>query len=99
MTQLFEVKTELLLRQTRRRLPAFSEGQIEIAPIEKGGSDRRLYRVLCVPGQSLIFVKNKLEGAGKTDYGRLDEFLAGNRISPPKNYFYDAEGRVDLDER
>src|SRR5437763_1390516 len=32
MTQLFEVKTELLLRQTRRRLPAFSEGQIEMPP-------------------------------------------------------------------
>jgi aminoglycoside/choline kinase family phosphotransferase len=41
------MKTELLLRQTRRRLPAFSEGEIEIAPIEKGGSDRRFYRVQC----------------------------------------------------
>ena len=45
MTPLFEVKTDLLLKQTRLHLPAFSEGKIEIDPIEKGGSDRRFYRV------------------------------------------------------
>ena len=91
MTPLFEVKTDLLLRQTRRRLPAFSEGQIEIAPIEKGGSDRRFYRVRCVPEQSLILVKYDLEGAENRHYVRIAEFLAEHGIAAPKIYFHDAE--------
>ncbi|PYL49359.1 MAG: hypothetical protein DMF40_02360 [Verrucomicrobia bacterium] len=91
MTQLFEVKTELLLRQTRRRLPAFSEGQIEISPIEKGGSDRRFYRVRCRPEQSLILVKYNLERAENRHYVRIAEFLTEHGIPAPKIYFHDAE--------
>jgi N-acetylmuramate 1-kinase len=91
MTPLFEVKTDLLLRQTRRRLPAFSEGQIEISPIEKGGSDRRFYRVRCVPEQSLILVKYNLERAENRHYVRIAEFLAEHGIAAPKIYFHDAE--------
>src|SRR5207253_1043995 len=91
MTPLFEVKTDLLLRQTRRRLPAFSEGQIEIAPIEKGGSDRRFYRVRCVPEQSLILVKYNLERAENRHYVRIAEFLTEHGIAAPKVYFHDAE--------
>jgi N-acetylmuramate 1-kinase len=91
MTPLFEVKTDLLLRQTRRRLPAFSEGQIEIVPIEKGGSDRRFYRVRCVPEQSLILVKYNLERAENRHYVRIAEFLAEHGIAAPKIYFHDAE--------
>jgi len=78
------MKTELLLRQTRRRLPAFSEGQIEISPIEKGGSDRRFYRVRCVPEQSLILVKYNLERAENRHYVRIAEFLTEHGIAAPK---------------
>src|SRR5438046_8684388 len=85
------MKTELLLRQTRRRLPGFSEGQIEISPIEKGGSDRRFYRVRCVPEQSLILVKYDLERAENRHYVRIAEFLAEHEIAAPKIYFHDVE--------
>jgi aminoglycoside/choline kinase family phosphotransferase len=85
------MKTEVLLRQTRRRLPAFSEGQIEISPIEKGGSDRRFYRVRCVPEQSLILVKYNLERAENRHYVRIAEFLTEHGIAVPKIYFHDAE--------
>src|SRR5204862_159098 len=81
----------LLLRQTRRRLPGFSEGQIEISPIEKGGSDRRFYRVRCVPEQSLILVKYNLERAENRHYVRIAEFLTEHGIAAPKVYFHDAE--------
>ena len=99
------MKTELLLRQTRRRLPAFSEGEIEIAPIEKGGSDRRFYRVSCAPEQSLILVKYSLERAENRHYVRIAEFLTQNGIAVPKIYFHDVEegliwiedlGEIDL---
>src|SRR5438046_7259719 len=85
------MKTELLLRQTRRRLPGFSEGQIEILPVEKGGSDRRFYRVRCVPDQSLILVKYNLERAENRHYVRIAEFLTEHGIAAPKVYFHDAE--------
>ena len=85
------MKTELLLRQTRRRLPAFSEGEIEIAPIEKGGSDRRFYRVSCAPERSLILVKYNLERAENRHYVRIAEFLSEHGIAVPKIYFHDAE--------
>jgi aminoglycoside/choline kinase family phosphotransferase len=85
------MKTELLLRQTRRRLPAFSEGQVEIAPIEKGGSDRRFYRVRCMPEQSLILVKYNLQCAENRHYVRIADFLAEHKIAAPKIYFHDPE--------
>jgi aminoglycoside/choline kinase family phosphotransferase len=85
------MKTELLLRQTRRRLPAFREGEIAIAPIEKGGSDRRFYRVSCTPEESLILVKYNLERAENRHYVRIAEFLTEHGIAVPKIYFHDAE--------
>ena len=91
MTQSFKVKTDLLLKQTRLHLPAFSEGKIEISPIEKGGSDRRFYRVRCGPEQSLILVKYNLERAENRHYVRIAEFLTEHGIAAPKIYFHDAE--------
>ena len=85
------MKTDLLLRQTRRRLPAFSEKEIEIAPIEKGGSDRRFYRVSCAPEESLILVKYNLERAENRHYVRFAEFLTEHGIAVPKIYFHDPE--------
>ncbi|PYL48173.1 MAG: hypothetical protein DMF40_05750 [Verrucomicrobia bacterium] len=85
------MKTELLLRQTRRHLPAFSEGEIEIAPIEKGGSDRRFYRISCAPGESLILVKYNLERVENRHYVRIAEFLTEHGIAAPKIYFHDPE--------
>ena len=85
------MKTESLLRQTRRRLPAFSEGEIEIASIEKGGSDRRFYRVSCAPGESLILVKYNLERLENRHYVRIAEFLTEHGIAAPKIYFHDPE--------
>jgi aminoglycoside/choline kinase family phosphotransferase len=90
-TRLFEMKTDLLLRQTRLRLPAFSAGRIEISAIEKGGSDRRFYRVRCSTEQSLILVKYNLEREENRHYVRIAEFLGHRGIRSPKVYFHDPE--------
>ena len=93
------MKTELLLRQTRRRLPAFSEGEIEIAPIEKGGSDRKFYRVSCTPEESLILVKYNLERAENRHYVRIAQFLTEQGIAAPKIYFHDPdEGLIWIED-
>ena len=54
-------KTDLLLRQTRIHFPRLEEAAVKITPIEKGGSDRKFYRVRCSPGQTIILVRYNLE--------------------------------------
>ncbi len=93
------MRTDSLLRQTRLRVPAFSGGRIEIAPIEKGGSDRRFYRVRCPGEQSLVLVKYNLAHAENRHYVRIAHFLASHDIHAPKIYFHDAdEGLIWIED-
>jgi len=93
------MKTDLLLRQTRLRLPAFSAGRIDIEAIEKGGSDRRFYRIHCGREQSLILVKYNFEREENRHYVRIAEFLAARGIRAPKVYFHDPqEGLIWIED-
>jgi N-acetylmuramate 1-kinase len=93
------VRTDSLLRQTRLRVPAFSAGHIEIARIEKGGSERHFYRVHCLGEQSLILVKYNLAYEENRHYVRIAQFLAGHGIHAPKIYFHDAdEGLIWIED-
>jgi aminoglycoside/choline kinase family phosphotransferase len=97
--------SDLLLHQTRIRFPAFSDATVNIAPIEKGGSDRRFYRVRFSPEQTIILVKYNLEREENRLYVQIAEFLAEHKIRAPKVYFHDPEegliwiedlGEIDL---
>jgi aminoglycoside/choline kinase family phosphotransferase len=91
--------SDLLLKQTRRYFPRFDDEQIEITPIEKGGSDRRFYRVRSSPEQSLILVKYNLERGENRHYVQIAEFLSQNEIHAPKIYFHDpAEGLIWIED-
>jgi len=83
--------------------PRLDADKIDIAPIEKGGSDRKFYRVRCSPDQSIILVKYNLEREENRHYVEVAEFLAEHDIRAPKIYFHDpAEGLIwieDLGER
>ena len=83
--------------------PRFDADKVEITPIEKGGSDRKFYRVRCSPEQTLILVKYSLEREENRHYVQIAQFLAGHGIRAPKIYFHDpAEGLIwieDLGER
>lgn len=93
------MRTDSLLRQTRLRVPAFSEGRIEITPIEKGGSDRMFYRVRSSPEQSLILVKYNLAREENRHYVRIAQFLAQHEIHVPRIYFHDAdEGLIWIED-
>jgi aminoglycoside/choline kinase family phosphotransferase len=75
------------------------EEQVEITPIEKGGSDRRFYRVRSSPERPLILVKYNLERAENSLYVQVAEFLADNDIRAPKIYFHDpAEGLIWIED-
>src|SRR5438067_705831 len=92
-------KTELLLRQTRIHFPRLEEAKVKITPIEKGGSDRKFYRVRCSPEQTIILVKYNLEREENRHYVEIAEFLAAHKIRAPKIYFHDpAEGLIWIED-
>src|SRR6202048_1657951 len=93
------MRTQLLLRQTRRHFPRFNVDEIKIAPIEKGGSDRKFYRVRCSSEQSLILVKYNLEHKETRLYVEIAQFLETHEIRAPRIYYHDAdEGLIWLED-
>ena len=97
------MRTESLLRQTRRHFPRFNVDGINITPIEKGGSDRKFYRVRCSAEQSIILVKYNLEREENRHYVEIAQFLEKHDIRAPRIYYHDAEEGLiwieDLGER
>ena len=98
--------TALLLRRTRMHFPRLDVDHIKIRPIEKGGSDRKFYRIQCgadPPAAGLILVKYNLEREENRHYVQIANFLNAHGIRVPKIYFHDpAEGLIwieDLGER
>jgi aminoglycoside/choline kinase family phosphotransferase len=96
-------KTDLLLQQTRRYFPRLERETVEITPIEKGGSDRKFYRVRSDPSQPLILIKYRVEREENRHYVQIAEFLSAHGIRAPRIYFHDlTEGLIwieDLGER
>jgi aminoglycoside/choline kinase family phosphotransferase len=91
--------SDLLLRQTRIHFPRLEEAKVRITPIEKGGSDRKFYRVRCSPEQTIILVKYNLEREENRHYVEIAEFLATHKIRAPKIYFHDpAEGLIWIED-
>ena len=85
------MRTEALLRQTRMHFPRFNVDEIKITPIEKGGSDRKFYRVRCSADQTLILVKYNLERQENRHYVEIAKFLETHGICAPKIYFHDSD--------
>jgi N-acetylmuramate 1-kinase len=93
------MRTALLLRRTRMHFPRFSVDDIKINRIEKGGSDRKFYRIDCPADQKLILVKYNLEREENRHYVQIAEFLAAHGIRAPKIYFHDpAEGLIWIED-
>src|SRR6266700_1732107 len=97
------MRTDLLVRRTRMHFPRFDVAEIKIAPINKGGSDRKFYRIHCSPDHTLILVKYNLEREENRHYVQIADFLDARGTRVPKIYFHDpAEGLIwieDLGER
>ena len=97
------MRTALLLRRTRMHFPRLDVDHIKIRPIEKGGSDRKFYRIHCSADQALILVKYNLEREENRHYVQIAQFLNAHGIRVPKIYFHDpTEGLIwieDLGER
>jgi aminoglycoside/choline kinase family phosphotransferase len=97
------MRTDLLLRRTRKHFPLLDVAEIKISPIQTGGSDRKFYRIRCAPEQALILVKYNLEREENRHYVTIANFLTEHRVRVPEIYFHDPdEGLIwleDLGER
>ncbi len=97
------MRTDLLLRRTRMHFPRFNVDEVKITLIEKGGSDRKFYRVNCSPEQALILVKYNSEREENRHYVAIAKFLDAHGIHAPKIYYHDPEEGLiwieDLGER
>jgi len=79
--------------------PRFDVDEIKITPIEKGGSDRKFYRVRCSADQTLILVKYNLEREENRHYVAIAKFLEAHGIRAPKIYFHDpTEGLIWIED-
>ncbi len=76
------------------RFPRYAKGAIRIAELEKGGSDRKYYRIRVTEEHSLILVRY---GDGREEnrhYCAIAEFLAGLGLHVPEIYHHDEEERL-----
>jgi hypothetical protein len=87
------------VRQTRIHFPRLDQTAVKISPIEKGGSDRKFYRVVCSAEQTLILVKYNLDRAENRHYVEIAQFLAEHGVRAPRIYFHDAtEGLIWIED-
>src|SRR6058998_315673 len=99
VTATSSMRTEFLLRRTRMHFPLLDETDVKIRPIEKGGSDRKFYRIRCSANQTLILVKYNLERDENRHYVEIAKFLDVHGIRVPKIYFHDeAEGLIWIED-
>lgn len=90
---------ENLLQQTRLHFPRFKESEVEITPIEKGGSGRKFYRIQFSPEQTIVLVKYPREQAENLRYVAIAEFLAEHQVRAPKIHFHDPdEGLIWIED-
>ena len=89
---------DLLLDQTRARFATPAGGDISITPIEKGGSDRKFYRVR-LAHRSLILVKYTAQREENRHYVRIAGVLDALGVRTPKIYFHDeAQGLIWMED-
>lgn len=84
-----------LLDHTRALFPGFSPDEIAVTPLEKGGSDRKFYRIDTGGESSLILVKYDDQREENRHYVALAQRLADRGINVPQIYHHDAaEGLI-----
>lgn len=93
--------SEELLARTTQEFPRFAGATL--TPIEKGGSDRRFYRIATPEGDSLVLTQYAPERLENRHYVEIARFLSEHEIRAPKILLHDAQAHLiwieDLGER
>ncbi|MBN8709821.1 MAG: hypothetical protein BGO12_11320 [Verrucomicrobia bacterium 61-8] len=80
-----------VIHQTIERFPDFSTEDFAVSPLEKGGSDRKFYRIQAAGQHSMIVVKYSIQKEENRHYVDIAQFLAAAGVRVPKIYFHDPE--------
>ncbi len=85
------MQTDTVIHETRFRFPALAGADFQVAPIEKGGSGRKFYRIATTHNDSMIVVKYTPQRLENLRYVEIAQMLATSGVSVPAIYFHDAE--------
>jgi aminoglycoside/choline kinase family phosphotransferase len=85
---------ENLIEQTVSRFPRYASGKIRVDELEKGGSDRKYYRIRVTEEHSLILVRYGESREENRYYCAIADFLAGLGIHVPEIYHHDEQERL-----
>jgi len=80
-----------LIIETRQRFPHYQDRAFDVHAIEKGGSDRKYYRIRFGADASLILVKYRVDRGENARFVAIANFLSGIGINAPLIYFHDEE--------
>lgn len=84
-----------VITRTLERFPTYVAEDFEVKPLEKGGSERKFYRIHNGENPSLIVVKYSGQKEENRHYVDIAQFLAGAGVQVPKIYYHDAaEGLI-----
>jgi aminoglycoside/choline kinase family phosphotransferase len=81
----------LLIDYTRQRFPHYHDSAFDIRALEKGGSDRKYYRIRFSADSSLILVKYQKDKPENVRFVAVANFLDGIGVNAPLIYFHDDE--------
>jgi aminoglycoside/choline kinase family phosphotransferase len=88
-----------ILRITREHFPEWSRAEVTIEPLEKGGSDRRFYRLQAPDGRSVIFVQYGKQKEENRHYVAIGDFLRSLPVRVPEMYRHELEeGRIWMED-
>lgn len=80
-----------VINQIIERFPDYAAGDFQVCPLEKGGSERKFYRIQAGPRHSMIVVKYSGQKEENRHYVTIAQFLGEAGVSVPKIYFHDPE--------
>jgi hypothetical protein len=80
-----------LIEKTVTRFPRFARQEIIVHPLEKGGSDRKFFRMAFNDDHSMILAKYGRQREENRHYVAIARFLAGVGVRVPEIYFHDDE--------
>ncbi len=83
--------SDTILDETASRFPHFLRESIRIEPLEKGGSDRKYYRIDMRGEGSLILVKYGDQREENRHYCEIDAFLESLEVRVPSIYHHDTD--------
>jgi hypothetical protein len=90
---------EKLILQTQEKFPGCSRARVEISPLEKGGSERKFYRICLGSEDPIILVKYSSQKEENCQYVAIAQFLDATGVRVPRIYFHDdTEGLIWMED-